>query len=99
VRIKKKSKAGTGFLLGLLGGTLITYGLSRNAHSCNPSEMDFVMSGLFVGLPAGGLGALIGLGAGNDPILKTDEMKMEKLLGRLNRHACTPDAALSTGQK
>ncbi len=99
VRIKKKSRAGTGMLIGFLGGTLVAFGISRDSHSCNDAVMDAGLSGIFIGLPAAGLGALIGMGLGKDSILNKDEMNPEDLLEKLNRHARTPDAALSTGHK
>lgn len=92
VRIVKKSKAGAGFLVGLLGGTLIGYGLSSKSP-CSGPMLDAGMSVLFVGLPSGALGALIGLVLGKDPIMKMDETKPQYFLLLLNRHARIIDAS------
>lgn len=99
VRIKKKSKAGTGFLIGFLGGTLVAFGISRDSHSCNDAVMDAGLSGFFIGLPAGSLGALIGLGMGKDLVMNVDKRGAETLLIKLNRYARVPDAAFSPGRQ
>lgn len=98
VRIVKKSRAGTGFLIGLLASTAVGFAATRNSQGCNGSSFEFMFWTLVISLPSGGVGALIGSGLGRDPVLKAGELQPELLLGKLNRLARVPDAALSGGR-
>lgn len=91
VRIVKKSKAGTGLLLGLVGGTVIGYVLGRESPGCQDSWMTVSLSTLFIGLPCAGLGALAGLAQGKDSILNMNEANRKILVSKLNRYARVPD--------
>ncbi len=98
VRILKKSKAGTGLLLGLVGGTVIGYALGRQSPGCQDPDLTAGLAAFFIGLPAAGLGVVTGLIMGKDSVLNMGEMERGKLLLRLNRYARVPDAYLSSGE-
>lgn len=98
LRIVRRSKGGYGFLFGLIGGTFLGYELSRKGSDLDAGS-NFMMSAAFLGLPFALIGAGIGLIAGTDLVRNPREWEPEAYLAELNRHARSPDAALSTGQK
>ena len=92
VRIVKKSKAGTGLLLGLVGATVIGFVLGRQSPGCQDPELTAGLAAFFIGLPGAGLGALTGLAMGKDSVMNMNEKNQEILLLKLNRHARVPAA-------
>lgn len=93
VRIVKESKAGIGFLVGLVGGTLVGYAISSKSP-CSGPMLDAGIAAFYMGLPCGALGALIGLEMGNDSVLDINKMKANKFLYKLNLRARIFDASL-----
>ncbi len=97
VRIVKKSMAGAGLLVGLVGGTLVGYGMGRESPGCQSREQSATLSFLFLGLPCGVLGALLGVALGKDSVLEKDKMKPFSFLFALNRCARVYDLSLVIG--
>jgi hypothetical protein len=72
--------------------------LGRQSPGCQDAELTAGLSFLLIGLPAGGLGALIGSAQGKDVILNMGGKKQELLVLKLKRLARVPDAALSASR-